>query len=201
VTDRLLSVMKTSRVVCPHLHIPIQSAADPILAAMRRKYRKGRLQSLMDKMRKNLPEAGVGTDVIAGFPGETDELFEETFRFVETAGFSYLHVFPFSAREGTAAAKMADAVPETIIRRRVHVLRELSLKLQADFARRFTGHTKPVLFEEPEGERQTGLTENYLRVVLLSAKSLRGQIHPVILEKSDFGGIQCDPQILSGQIA
>lgn len=196
VTDRLLQLMSRSSVVCPHLHIPIQSASDPTLAAMRRKYRKDRLKRLMDKIRNSLPEAGIGTDVIVGFPGETDMHFEETLRFIESADFSYLHVFPFSAREGTAAHKMAGANGPEVIHRRAKVLRTLGQGLHSQFARRFSGKTVPVLFEEPDGDRQTGLMPNYLRVTLRSPRDLRGEIHNVTL-----GGVQRDPQTLSGQMA
>lgn len=194
VTDALLKLMSRSDTICPHLHIPIQSASDPILAAMRRKYRRARLEALMEKIRTAIPDAGIGTDVIAGFPGETDALFEETLRFVESAGFSYLHAFPYSARAGTAASKLADAVPTDVIHRRVNLLRELSLELHARFARRFAGRTLPVLFECPEGEIQTGLTGNYLRVQFPSSHSLRGHVRDVTLEAS------YDHQTLSGQI-
>jgi len=196
VTDRLLKVMKKSQVVCPYFHIPIQSASDGVLSAMRRKYRKAKLTALTGKIREQFPEAGMGTDVIVGFPGETDDRFEETLTFIESAGFSYLHVFPFSPREGTPAAKLADSIHPDVINRRVAVLRAVSDRLRTQFASRFLGRILPVLFEEPESGWQTGLTPNYLRVRLRSQQNLRGQIHNVLLEE-----IADDPQILSGQIA
>jgi threonylcarbamoyladenosine tRNA methylthiotransferase MtaB len=165
VTDALLRLMNQSNVICPHLHIPIQSASDPILTAMRRKCRRARLERLLDRIRALLPEAGVGTDVIVGFPGETDERFEDTLRFLASAGFSYLHIFPFSGREGTAADKMADAVDPALIRRRAEVLKVLDHELRLSFARLHVGRTLSVLFERPDRQgRQEGLTPNYLRV-------------------------------------
>ncbi len=179
VTDSLLKLMSRSKVVCPHLHIPIQSASDAILAAMRRKYRRNRLERLMDKIRNAMPEAGIGTDVIVGFPGETEKEFEETHRFIETEGFSYLHVFPFSTRNGTAAEKLREPVPSEEIHRRAGILRELDERLQANFKNRFHGCTLSVLFEEPEADLQVGYTPNYLRVRVTSKRDLRGEIREV----------------------
>lgn len=195
VTASLLRLMGRSSVICPHLHIPIQSASDDILFAMRRKYRKAKLQRLMDRIRQKVPEAGIGTDVIVGFPGETEAYFQETVSFLETSGFSYVHVFPFSAREGTPASKMRDRIPEEVVRKRTKILRNLSMKLRAGFARDFLGKQMPVLFEEPRKLFQTGLTPNYLRVLIPSTTDLRGTVHNVTLE-----GMH-DPQTLSGQIA
>jgi threonylcarbamoyladenosine tRNA methylthiotransferase MtaB len=179
VTDSLLMLMGRSKVICPHLHIPIQSASDALLSAMRRKYRRARIERLMDKIKTMIPEAGVGTDIIIGFPDETEERFEETLRFVETAGFSYLHIFPFSPRDGTPAAKLANAVPLDVIRRRAGALRAVSKKLRADFASRFVGRTLSVLFEEPDGDLQAGYTPNYIRVRVRSNTDWQGELREV----------------------
>jgi threonylcarbamoyladenosine tRNA methylthiotransferase MtaB len=190
VTDALLRLMSRSEVVCPHLHIPIQSASDPIHAAMRRKYRKSRLERLAARIRELLPEAGLGTDVIAGFPGETERDFDETLRFLESAGFTYLHPFPFSPREGTAAAKLADAVPAETVHRRMNILREVDLKLRSRFTSRFLGRVQPVLFEEPGKDGlQEGYTPNYLRVRTHGQGNWRGQIRNLDLTQSDIKSI------------
>jgi threonylcarbamoyladenosine tRNA methylthiotransferase MtaB len=188
VTDALLRLMSRSEVVCPHLHVPIQSASDPILAAMRRKYRSPRLRRLLDRIRNHLPEAAIGTDVIAGFPGETGNLFAETLRFLETAGFSHLHVFPFSPRAGTAAAKLADPVPTQEITARAEALLNLGRSLLESYRNRFLGRTLPVLFEEsPREGLQQGRTPNYLKIQTPGCGNWRGQIRDVSLhDRNDF---------------
>ncbi|HSA58338.1 MAG TPA: tRNA (N(6)-L-threonylcarbamoyladenosine(37)-C(2))-methylthiotransferase MtaB [bacterium] len=182
VTTRVLRLMAEREKICPHLHMPIQSGSDPILAVMRRKYRRARLERLANEFHKLMPEGALGTDVVVGFPGETDRDFRGTRRLVQDAAFSYLHVFPFSARAGTAASKLSASVPPEVVHDRASDLRTLSSDLWTSFARRFEGHRMPVLFEDSKEDLcQEGLTPNYLRVRVSTHKDLRGQVWPIRL--------------------
>lgn len=182
VTEGLLKVMSDSDIICPYLHIPIQSASDKILSAMRRKYRAARLEKLMEKIAKYLPDAGLGTDVIVGFPGETEEDFEETVRFIEDHPFSYLHIFPYSERSGTLSEKLPDPVDQKTKKRRLGVLREINRIIRKAYARKFFGKVLPVLFEEADRRgMHSGYTPNYIRVSVSSETDLRGKICDVKL--------------------
>lgn len=195
VIESLLRLMSGSDVVCPYLHIPIQSASDQILSAMRRKYRVGRLERLLEKIEKYLPEAGIGTDVIVGFPGETEAHFEETIRFIQDHPFSYLHIFPYSERSGTIAERLPNAVDSRTKKRRIGVLREINRMIRMKYARQFLGQVAPILFEQSDEEGfRTGYAPNYLKVKVKSDRELQRQIRDVRLV--DF----YDSQTLSGEI-
>ncbi len=152
----------------PHFHIPLQSGSDRILRRMRRPYTAARFLDLLSYIRASLPQAALGTDVLAGFPGETDGDFEETCDLVRRSAATYLHVFPFSAREGTEAFAMPDQVPPRVIQQRARMLREISRERNLAFRRGFVGRTIPALTlskEEGLGE-SIALTENYIHVRL-----------------------------------
>ncbi len=153
----------------PHLHLPLQSGCDATLRRMARKTTTRDFAALVEAARAAHPDVAVSTDVMAGFPGETEAEFEESIAFVEAMGFSRLHVFRFSPREGTPAAAMPGRVPGPVVQERARRLHELGARLERDFAARFLGRTLPVLWEEaePHGHalRHTGLTPNYLRVL------------------------------------
>ena len=152
------------RSFAPHFHIPLQSGCDRILRRMRRPYTAARFFDLLRHIEMRLPSAAIGTDIIVGFPGETDEDFEETLQLVRVAPLSYLHIFPFSAREGTPAYSMTDSVPAPVIRERASALRELSREKNLAFRRRFVDGVLPALTlakEEEMGESAV-LTENYI---------------------------------------
>jgi len=148
----------------PHFHIPLQSGSDRILRRMRRPYRAGRFLDLLLYIKEALPAAGLGTDILVGFPGETEKDFEDTCELVRQSPLTYLHVFPFSAREGTDGFAMDGQVPPRIIRERASVLRDLSREKNLEFRRRFLGRELPALTlanEEEMGESVV-LTENYI---------------------------------------
>src|SRR5437867_2082179 len=149
-----------------HFHIPLQSGSDRILRKMRRPYRASQFLNLLHHIRANLPTAGIGTDVIVGFPGETESDFEQTCELVLSSPLTYIHVFPVSPREGTDADTMPDRVPEHRIRERAGIVRELSLARNLDFRRRFLSQVVPAvtLAEQEEMGESAALTENYIHV-------------------------------------
>jgi threonylcarbamoyladenosine tRNA methylthiotransferase MtaB len=167
VTPRLLDLMAKSAALCPHLHVPVQAGADELLQRMRRKYDSQFLRDLAVEIRMKLPEAAIGTDVIAGFPGETDTQFDETLALLDELPLTYFHVFPYSRRSGTTAAKMPGHVPAASITRRAQRLRTLGEHKRAAFAAKFVGRRLPVLIEEAPARASgclTGYTRNYQRV-------------------------------------
>lgn len=188
VTDDLLKLIRDSQVLCPHMHIPVQGGNNDQLAAMNRKYSIEAYESLMERFRKFLPDAALGTDIITGFPGETDEHFDNTLRFLQASPFTYLHVFRYSPRKGTAAAKLTNPVPPQTVKRRAAILHETNKMLKNAHARRFLGATLPVLFDHEKDGMQTGYTPNYVSVTVAHRESLRKRILRVKLSETREGG-------------
>jgi len=147
-----------------HFHIPLQSGSEHILRRMKRPYTTSRFLDLLDFIRSTLPRAGLGTDILVGFPGETEEDFDGTCEVIRRSPLTYLHVFPFSAREGTAAFGMPDQLPPPVIRERARILRELSLSKNLAFRRSFIGQELKgiTLAKEEEMGECVVLTENYI---------------------------------------
>ncbi len=173
-------------VVCDHMHLPLQSGSDRILKAMRRSYDKAGYTEAVMRFRRFFPDASIGADVIPGFPGETAEEFEETYRLVQDLELSYLHVFPYSKRPNTAAARMPGHLAGDVVKDRAARLRALSRDLAERFARRHIGRTLPVLWEkdvDAQG-RRLGHTMNYLTVVAPGGalQPDPGQISPAVLK-------------------
>jgi threonylcarbamoyladenosine tRNA methylthiotransferase MtaB len=167
VTPRLLDLMRRCIALCPHLHLPVQAAHDETLRRMRRQYDTRFLRDLGVEIRSALPDAALGTDVIAGFPGETDEHFEATCRLLEELPFTYFHVFPYSRRRGTSAVKLAGHVAPATIKWRAQRLRTLGERKRADFSQAFLGRTMSVLVENTAARDSgwlIGYTRNYQRV-------------------------------------
>ncbi|MGH9665659.1 MAG: tRNA (N(6)-L-threonylcarbamoyladenosine(37)-C(2))-methylthiotransferase MtaB [Bryobacteraceae bacterium] len=162
-SDELLELMASERRIAKHVHAPLQSGSDRVLRRMRRKYRPRHYADRIGKARLLMPDAAVGADVMTGFPGETDEEFEESRRFIESLPFTYLHVFTYSERPGTPAATMADVVPVPVRKERNRVLRELSDAKNLEFRRRMVGRKLSVVTLEG-GLRS--LSGNYLKVEL-----------------------------------
>ena len=169
VSARLLDVMRRSDVICPHLHMPVQAGDDAVLRGMRRRYDRQRVCDVAAEIRRQLPDAGLGTDVIAGFPGETDSQFANTVELIDSLSFSYLHVFPYSRRSGTTAAKQTGQLPKSTIASRAQRLRKLSDRKRAAFAARFVGRPLQVLAEGDDAVEaaRTGYARNYVRVALV----------------------------------
>ncbi|MFO7982479.1 MAG: tRNA (N(6)-L-threonylcarbamoyladenosine(37)-C(2))-methylthiotransferase MtaB [Desulfuromonadales bacterium] len=165
ITEDLIDTVAASAPVCPHVHIPLQSGSDTVLKAMNRHYDTAFFRRLIERIRTILPDAAIGIDVIAGFPGETSELFEETRCFIESLPFTHLHVFPYSRRPGTPAARMTGQVPGDVARERAGYLRDIGQKKEDAFSRRFIGRTMDVVVEGgTENGPRKGVTENYLVV-------------------------------------
>jgi threonylcarbamoyladenosine tRNA methylthiotransferase MtaB len=165
----LVSILSKSSKVCPHLHIPIQSGDDETLRRMNRNYDRFFLSDLLRELHQRIPRLSIGTDVIAGFPGETEESFNRTCELIESLPFSYLHVFPFSRRKGTPASRFPRQVDEATIKKRAEVLRDLGKEKRQVFYRRFLGQELSVLVEDRR-DRATGgwkgLSRNYIPVLL-----------------------------------
>ena len=165
VSPELVRFMASSSIVCPHLHLPLQSGSDGVLARMNRGYDTALFREVVQSLFAAMPDICIGSDVIAGFPAESDEEFEETFRFIESLPLAYLHVFPFSQRPGTPAATMTPQVHSRVIKERAEKLRGLSEKKKHDYAAGFVGRELQVLVQRDEGGRK-GLSRNYLPVLI-----------------------------------
>jgi threonylcarbamoyladenosine tRNA methylthiotransferase MtaB len=169
VTPRLLDLIARSPVLCDHLHVPVQAGADGVLRRMRRLYDAALVRDVAAEVHRRLPGAGLGTDVIAGFPGESAADFAATEALLGEAGFTYLHVFPYSRRHGTTAAKASDHLPPPVIRARAQALRRLGRAQREAFAARCVGRELEVLIEsarDAASGRLAGYSRNYARVLL-----------------------------------
>jgi threonylcarbamoyladenosine tRNA methylthiotransferase MtaB len=178
VPDRLLDFMAGSNVLCPHLHICAQAGDDEILKQMRRNYDSAYYRELLIKVRERLPEAALGSDIIVGFPGETDAAFEKSMEFFALLPLTYFHVFPYSSRRGTIAASLPDHVAGHVKKARARKMRELGAMKKRDFSLGFRGRRVSVLIEE-KIDRATGLrrgfSRNYLPVVVYGSGNLVNQ--------------------------
>lgn len=166
-SDELIALVAGSPRIARHAHVPLQSGSDRILRRMHRKYRPWHYAEKIRKIHEAMPGAAIGADVMVGFPGETDELFEESYSFIEHLPFTYLHVFTYSSRPGTPSAAMPDQVPVQVARERNRILRELAAEKNLAFRRRFLGKTLEVITLQTGDEEWTeALTDNYLKVRL-----------------------------------
>jgi len=189
ITDDVIAVLQQSNVVVDHLHVPIQAGSDTILKRMRRKYLTDHYAATIAKLRTVFPNLAVTTDLIVGFPGEDDEAFSETYEFIKKIGFSELHVFPYSIRSGTPAARMSEQVPELIKSARVSQMIALSDQMAKSYASRFEGEVLDVLVEEVDKTDEAyviGHTTNYLKVRFKGTKALLGEIVRVKIERAGY---------------
>ncbi|MCQ2797597.1 MAG: tRNA (N(6)-L-threonylcarbamoyladenosine(37)-C(2))-methylthiotransferase MtaB [Bacilli bacterium] len=186
IDDKMLNLLKNNKTIVSHLHMPLQSGSDTVLKRMNRKYDTKYFLETLNKIRNARPDIAITTDVIVGFPGETEEEFLETMEFCKKANFAEIHVFPFSARQGTPAARMKDT-PPAVKKDRVHRLLDLSKKLRAEYESKYFGQELEVLFEDYDEKRHKarGHTGNYLLVEVDSDRSLHGEIKPVIYTMSN----------------
>ena len=174
----------------PHFHIPLQSGSNQILKRMRRRYMRELYVDRVRRIRETMPHACIGVDVIVGFPGETDELFLETYKFLQELDISYLHVFTFSERDNTLAAEMDGVVPIRTRRKRSKMLRGLSVKKRRAFYESQIGSVRNVLFESENKDGFThGFTDNYVRVKVPYDMSLDNSLHDVRLTHIDEDGL------------
>lgn len=187
VEPRLLTLMQEDARFCRHLHLPLQSGCDKTLQAMHRPYTTAKFKTLLADIKTKVPDIAITTDVIAGFPGETEADFETTCKFAESCGFSKMHIFPFSARKGTPAEKFAGAVTEAVKKERADILGKIDETMHKTFLQAMVGQNAEVLFEQPAGEDYfEGLTGNYQRVfVKCGGRNLGGEILPVKITAFD----------------
>ena len=187
VEPRLLTLMQEDARFCRHLHLPLQSGCDKILQAMHRPYTTAKFKTLLADIKTRVPDIAITTDVIVGFPGETEADFEITCKFAESCGFSKMHIFPFSARKGTPAEKFAGAVTEAVKKERADILGKIDETMHKAFLQAIVGQNAEVLFEQPAGEDYfEGLTGNYQRVFVKSGGcNLGGEILPVKITAFD----------------
>ena len=190
-TDEVIEVLRNSNTIVRHLHIPIQSGSNTVLKRMRRKYTMEFFAERLDRLREALPQLAITSDVIVGFPGETEEEFMDTYNFISDHRFSELHVFPYSKRTGTPAARMEDQVDEEVKNKRVHRLIELNDQLAKQYASMFENEVLEVIPEEKyklnsDSGLYEGYTDNYLKVVLPADESMVGKIVRVKITKAGY---------------
>lgn len=187
-TDEVISVLESSNKIVRHLHVPLQSGSDTVLKRMRRKYTMEHFSERITKLHQALPDVAITSDVIVGFPGETEEEFQETYDFIVKYKFSELHVFPYSSRIGTPAARMDDQIDEEIKNERVHKLIELSNQLAKEYASKFEDEVLEVIPEESGETPNTlvGYADNYMKVEFEGNEDLIGQIVKVKIQKANY---------------
>jgi threonylcarbamoyladenosine tRNA methylthiotransferase MtaB len=179
---RLLQYMAASPKLCHYLHLPLQSGDNGILQAMNRRYDVREYEELVGQAMALMPDLGLGTDLMVGFPGEDERAFANTMRIAGRLPFSYFHVFSYSSRPGTAAARLEPQTPPAVIRQRSKALAELSRIKALAFYQRHIGRTVPVLFEQGERDGfRTGTTANFTRVAVAADAVAAGSIHPVTI--------------------
>lgn len=188
--DKMINVMKNSNILANHLHIPLQSGSDTVLERMNRKYTTADYYAKIVEIRSHFPDIAITTDVIVGFPGETEEEFRETYEFIKKVGFSSLHVFPYSRRSGTKAARMSNQVPDIIKSLRVNELLALSDELAQKYVAKFQDQVLDVIFEEKiteeNDEFMVGHTSNYIKVKAKYDETKIGQEVPVLITKATY---------------
>lgn len=166
----------------PHFHMPLQSGSDKMLGLMRRRYQSDLYRKRVELIKDLMPDAAIGVDVITGHPGETDELFQESYDFIDSLPVSYLHVFTYSERPNTHALNIEPVVQDSVRKDRTHKLRRLSTKKRYNFDTQYTGEVRPVLFEGPKNNgTMYGWTDNYVRVGIPSNPQYENKILPVRL--------------------
>jgi threonylcarbamoyladenosine tRNA methylthiotransferase MtaB len=187
-SDELIALVAGSSRIAKHAHLPLQSGSDHILRRMHRKYRPWHYAEKIRKLREAMPDAAIGADVMVGFPGETEELFEESRSFIEQLPFTYLHVFTYSSRPGTASASMADQVPVHIARERNRILRELAAAKNLDFRKTFVGRELDVItLHTGDGASTEALSDNYLKVRVAGRHGANKMMKVEVTETSDEG--------------
>lgn len=189
VTEDFLHRVSKLKSFMPHFHLSLQSGAEKTLREMNRNYTPDAYLDTVRRIRRVFPDAGITTDVIVGFPGESDEDFEESLDFVEEMGFSRLHVFPYSMRKNTPAARRKDQIPGPVKKERTARMIALGDKLASDFVKERIGKTFPVLFEEKKDDKNYGYTPNYIYLYVEGKEDLRNSLQYVTIEGEKDGEI------------
>ena len=191
ISSEFLALWQDER-LCRHFHLALQSGSETVLQRMRRNYSLDQYQRTVNLIKEKIPEVAITTDIMVGFPGESDEEFEQSYSFCQQAGFANIHVFPFSPRPETAAAGMPEQIKDKVKQERNQRMLELSRSSRRSFCEQFLGQTMPVLWEKETGPGSgiySGLTGNYIRVFAHSKKSLSNKIAPVKLAEFHNQGI------------
>lgn len=181
ISDDALLKLSECKEFCPQFHLSLQSGCDRTLREMNRKYDTAFYRDLVERIRRIFPDASITTDIMVGFPGESDEDFKESCDFVRETGFARSHVFIYSEREGTPAARRHDAVDKSVRAERAHIMGDICRQCERDFLKAQCGKTEKVLFETESDGYWEGYTGNYTRVKVKSAGDLEGKILPVVL--------------------
>lgn len=194
-TDELLDLIKTDARICNNVHLPLQSGCDEILRAMHRPYTTKNFSELTARLIKEIPEISIGTDLIVGFPGETDENFSATLNFIREQPFSKIHVFPYSARAGTLAASLPNQIPPQIKKARAGQALEVSRAKTENFSARLLGKTVEIIAETSAEGIVDGLTKNYVRVYTPDENIRLGAVVKIKVERLHkdgvFGAVVC----------
>jgi threonylcarbamoyladenosine tRNA methylthiotransferase MtaB len=180
-TNDIIEFCASSKKFMPHFHVPLQSGSDKILGEMRRRYKRDLYEDRVSKIKLMMPDCCIGVDVIVGFPGETDGDFLETYHFIHDLDITYLHVFTYSERPNTDAAKMGEVVSKEKRAERSKMLHILSDKKRRYFHDLFINQSRPVLFENMKNGKLLGYTDNYIQVQMNGCLDLINTIHPVKL--------------------
>ncbi|EZH67827.1 30S ribosomal protein S12 methylthiotransferase [Bacillaceae bacterium JMAK1] len=191
ITDEVVEVVKQSDKIVNHFHIPLQAGSDTVLKRMRRKYTTEFYRERVARLKRIFPDLAITTDVIVGFPGETEEEFQETYEFIQEIGYSELHVFPYSKRTGTPAARHQNQVDDETKNKRVHKLIALSEQMAKEYASRFEDEVVEVIPEEEDKEQPgkgiyVGYTTNYLKVKVQATEEMVGQIVKAKITKAGY---------------
>ncbi|MGM0504583.1 MAG: tRNA (N(6)-L-threonylcarbamoyladenosine(37)-C(2))-methylthiotransferase MtaB [Bacteroidota bacterium] len=192
--DEIIEWVSQSQKILNHFHIPLQSGCNNILAKMQRRYNRELFQSRIEKIKQLMPDAFIGVDVIVGFPGETDEYFEDTYQFLQHMDASYYHVFSYSERPNTKSATFNDKVPHRTIHERSKILQQLAEEKQRAFYQKNLGTKANVLFESNKKDGlMFGFTENYIKVEIPYNPMLTGEIIPVrLINLSESGNVHAE---------
>ena len=188
-SDELINIIKNEKRVCHHLHLPLQSGSDAVLKSMNRHYRLRQYKDLIAMLRKKIPNLALTTDLIVGFPGETEENFKETLKTLHELKFSAIHVFPFSKRTGTPAAMYPNQITNEEKKKRVHRVQELEKKISKEFRSEFLNKIVHVLAENKKEEYFEGFSDEYIRVTIKGENVKRGHLYSVIVEEVTDEGL------------
>lgn len=188
-SDELINIIKNEKRVCHHLHLPLQSGSDAVLKSMNRHYRLRQYKDLIAMLREKIPNLALTTDLIVGFPGETEENFKETLNTLHELKFSAIHVFPFSKRTGTPAAMYPNQITNEEKKKRVHRVQELEKKISKEFRCEFLNKIVHVLAENKKEEYFEGFSDEYIRVTIKGENVKRGHLYSVIVEEVTDEGL------------
>lgn len=193
-TDELITALHETKALCPHFHLSLQSGSDSVLKRMNRKYSTEQYRRIVERLRETFPDCSITTDMIVGFPGETDEEFIESADFAREIGFAKIHVFPYSLRKGTVAAEM-EQVPPKVRSDRVDMLTAVAVELEQKFFESRLGTVQTILVEKPRGtDFSHGFSESYIPIRLYGEKLPRGALADVKI--TDYRDNYCIGQLI-----